>query len=347
MRHAIQWCERYGDLDGDGFLEYVTRSDGGIKNQGWKDSWDAVVDERGSVVPNPIAVCEVQGYWYAALRWAALAFFLAGDRAYALQLVAKARVFKRRFDQAFWMEDEGFYCMGLDPQKQQIRSIAANAGQLLVTGIVPKRRGWCVARRMMQPDMFSGWGVRTLSARHPAYNPFAYHLGSVWPVTQGTFALGFARYGCWDELHELAEGFFAATELFADSRLPEVLSGLPRDREHPHPGIYPSSNEPQGWSDSAVVLFVQALLGMIPVAPLGLLLVDPHLPPWLPSLRLEGVHVGAARVDLEFRRDRRGRSHFRATRREGAVRVIRQPPPEAPHAGPFARAAAALGTFPH
>jgi glycogen debranching enzyme len=194
----------------------------------------------------------------------------------------------------------------------------------------------------MEPDMFSGWGIRTLSADHPAFNPFSYHRGSVWPVEQGTIAFGLARYGCWDELHRLAEGVLACTDLFIENRLPEVISGVQRDAEHPHPGIYPDSCEPQGWSASAVVMLIQALLAMVAVAPLGLLVVDPHLPAWLPDLRLEGVRVGSSRLDLEFRRTRSGRTTYRVLRREGWVRVVRQPPPQARGASPAGKAWGAL-----
>lgn len=344
-RKAIQWLERYGDLDGDGLLEYVTRSEKGVKNQGWKDSPPAIVDEHGNIVENPIGTSELQAYWYAGLQWAAAAFSAAGDAGYAFDLLQKARRLKQRFDKAFWMEDEGFYALGLGPDKQQIRSIASNAGHLLATGIVPQEKAKRVAERLMAPDLFSGWGVRTLSAGHPAYNPFSYHLGSVWPVDTGTFALGFGRYGCISEMHQLVEGFFAMTDLFVENRLPEAIGGMPRDQEHPHPGIYPKSNEPQGWSDSAVVLVIQSLLGMRPAAPLGLLLVDPHLPPWLPDLRLEGVQVGESRLDLEFHRTPEGKTRYSAHRREGRVQVLRQPAPQGPKGSLGGRARAALGSI--
>ena len=344
-REAITWLERYADLDGDGFIEYVTRSEKGVKNQGWKDAPQSIVDERGELVENPIAPSELQAYWYVGLRQAAFAFFIAGDRAYAVELLGKARALKRRFNQAFWMEDEGFYALGLGPDKRQIRAVASNAGHLLATGIVPPARGRRVARRLMQRDLFSGWGVRTLPSSHPAYNPFSYHLGSVWTVDSGTFALGFGRYGCWEELHRLAEGLFAATDLFVENRLPEVIGGLPRDRRHPHPGLYPESNEPQGWSASAVVMVLQALLGLRPLAPLGLLLIDPHLPPWLPELRLEGVRVGRASVDLQVWRTRAGETRYRTARREGKVRVLRQPPLEAPDGSIGGRVLAGLESF--
>jgi glycogen debranching enzyme len=344
-RKAIQWLDRYGDLDGDGFLEYVTRSEKGVKNQGWKDSPPAIVDNHGNIVDNPIGTSELQAYWYAGLQLAATAFFAAGDGGYAVELLKQARQLKQRFDAAFWMEAEGFYAMGLGPDKQQIRSIGSNAGHLLASGIVPKEKAKRVAERLMAPDLFSGWGVRTLSSTHSAYNPFSYHLGSVWPVETGTFALGFGRYGCITELHQLAEGFFAMTDLFVDNRLPEAIGGMPRDREHPHPGIYPKSNEPQGWSASAVVLVVQSLLGMRPVAPLGLLLIDPYLPEWLPDLRLEGVRVGESRLDLEFHRTPEGKTRYKVHRREGRIRVLRQPAPQGPHGTPSGRLRAALGSF--
>jgi glycogen debranching enzyme len=341
-RDALDWCERYGDPDQDGFLEYDTRSPNGVKNQGWKDSDDAIVDEHGGVVPNPIASSELQAYWYAGLQQAALAFASTGDLGYAARLVVKARDLKRRFNTAFWMPELGVYALGLDPDKRQIRSIGSNDGHLLASGIVPPARGRRVAARLMAPDMFSGWGIRTLSADHPAFNPFSYHRGSVWPVEQGTIAFGLARYGCWDELHLLAEAVFASTDLFIENRLPEVISGIQRDRDHPHPGIYPDSCEPQGWSASAIVMLVQALLAMVAVAPLGLLVVDPHLPAWLPDLLVEGLRIGEAVVDLEFRRTRSGRSTYRVLHRQGSVRVLRQPPPQSRGSGPLGRTMAAL-----
>jgi glycogen debranching enzyme len=343
-RDALDWCERYGDPDGDGFLEYDTRSEHGVKNQGWKDSHDAIVDEHGAVVPNPIATSELQAYWYAGLQQAAITFAATGDLGYAAELLGKARDLQRRFNKAFWMPELGAYALGLDAEKRQIRSIGSNDGHLLASGIVPPARGRRLAARLMRPDMFSGWGIRTLSADHPAFNPFSYHLGSVWPVEQGTIAFGFARYGCWDELHRLAEGVLRSTDLFIENRLPEVISGIQRDREHPHPGIYPDSCEPQGWSASAMVMVVQSLLAMVAIAPMGLLVVDPHLPSWLPDLRLEGIRVGRARIDIEFRRTKSGRTVHRVLRRDGRVRVLRQPPPQARGAGPAGRAWNALAS---
>lgn len=321
-RQVVDWLDRYGDPDRDGFLDYRQRADKGVKNQGWKDSDTAIVDEHGTVVDNPIAASELQGYWYAALRHGALAFAAAGDRAFAASLVRRAARLRRRFDARFWMPEHGCYAMALGPDGRQVRSVNSNDGHLLAAGIVPVRKAAAVAARLMAPDMFSGWGVRTLSADHPAYNPFSYHRGSVWPVESGTIGLGLARYGRWGELHRLAEATFSAAALFEGHRLPEVLSGLPRDDAHPHPGIYPRSCSPQAWSASAVVLLVQCLLGFRAAAPVRTVLLDPHLPDWLPDVTLEGVQVGGATFDLTVRR-RRGRTVVRT--RGDRVAVVRQP----------------------
>jgi glycogen debranching enzyme len=178
----------------------------------------------------------------------------------------------------------------------------------------------------MEPDLFSGWGVRTLSTRNPAYNPYSYHRGSVWPVEQGTFALGFFRYGLIEPLQRLARAQFEAAELFEHLRLPEVLSGHERSAALPFPALYPRSNSPQAWSSSALFCFLQALLGLYPYAPLRLLIVDPHLPDWLPEVTLEGLRVGKARITIRFFRDG-DRSSYEVLSRTGTLHVVRQPSP--------------------
>jgi glycogen debranching enzyme len=306
-RRVLDWLDRYADPDRDGFLEYDQRSTGGVKNQGWKDSDTAIVDEHGRNVDNPIAASELQGYHYAALRHGAFAFAAAGDRAFAAGMVARASALRRRFHPAFWMPEQGCYAMALGPDKRQVRSVNSNDGHLLATGIVPPSVAPAVAGRLLAPDMFSGWGIRTLSADNPAYNPFSYHRGSVWPVEAGTIGLGLARYGRVEELHRLAEATFAAAALFEGHRLPEVISGLPRDPAHPHPGVYPEACSPQAWSASAIIALTQAILTLRPAAPVRTVLIDPHLPDWLDDLELQGVQVGGARFDLVVRRRRNGR----------------------------------------
>jgi glycogen debranching enzyme len=310
---VLGWLDRDADLDRDGFLEYRRRSPAGLKNQGWKDSETAIIDAAGQQVANPIASSELQGYHYAALRHAAVAFVACGEGARGARLAARAAVLRRRFHAAYWLPDLGSYAMALGPDRRPVRSVSSNDGHLLATGIVPRSHARQVARRLLAPDMFSGWGVRTLSADHPAYNPFSYHRGSVWPVEAGTIGLGLARYGRRAELDRVAEGMFAAAALFEGHRLPEVISGQPRVPAYPHPGVYPEASLPQAWSASAVVALIQALLTLRPVGPLRTILVDPHLPAWLPALQLRGVQVGGATFDLTVRRRRGGRVSIRTS----------------------------------
>ena len=323
-RRVLSWVERYG-VGTEGFLSYEKRSKKGVKNQGWKDSPNAIVDEHGDDVSDPIVASELQGYWYAGLRNVALVFLVAGDRAATLQLLRQAKKLRRQINQELWWPQEQTYLLGLGPKGEPLRSVASNAGHLLATAVPEEQQGQLTAERLMRADMFSGWGIRTLSEDNPGYNPFSYHLGAVWPVEQATIAAGFARYGCIQQLHELARGFFDLSELFIGNRLPESVGGITRDAEHPHPGIYPKANEPQAWSASAVVLMVQALLSIRPAAPAGALLVDPHLPEWLPDLELRGVRIGDAVVDLRAYRTRSGRTAFDHTVRQGKLRVLRQP----------------------
>jgi glycogen debranching enzyme len=324
-RKALTWLDRYGDLDRDGLLEYRKRSEKGVRNQGWKDAPNAIVDEHGTIQNDPTVASELQGYWYAALRAIAPVFAAAGDRVHARRLLAQAHRLRQRVNARLWLADEGTYALGIGPDGAVLKTIASNAGHLLLTAVATPEQGRAVAHRLMAPDMFSGWGIRTMSADHPAYNPFSYHLGSVWPVEQATIAAGFGRYGCYEELHRLAGGFFDMSELFVANRIPESVGGLPRDGDHPHPGVYPKANVPQAWSASAVVMMVQAVLGLRPFAPAHVLLVDPQLPPWLPELTLRDIRVGRAYVDLEVWRTHDGRTKWRSRVRSGHLLVIQRP----------------------
>lgn len=321
---TLEWMDRDGDLDGDGFYEYQTRAgDGGTKNQGWKDSGQAILHADGRMVADPIAVCEVQGLYYAAKQAMGLAFMALGEHARGADLLAQADALKRRFNERFWMEDERFFALALDPDKRPVRSIASNPGACLAYGIIDADKAEAVAERLMAPDLFSGWGIRTLSSGHPAYNPLAYHLGTIWPFANALTGFGLKRYGFASSLHLVAKGLFDASELFHLDRLPEVFGGHPRDRRHPHPGIYPGACAPQAWSASAVVMLVQAMLGLIPLAPMGTLIVDPELPEWLPEVTVEGVQVGKGTVDLRFRRDASGFTEHEVVRNETGLRVHR------------------------
>lgn len=342
---ALEWLDRDADRDGDGFYEYQTRSTQGLRHQAWKDSGDAIVHEDGSPADPPIATCEEQAFVYAAKFLLAEVLLWLGERTTARRLFRDARELHGRFNDVFWMDDAEFYAMGLDARKRPIRSIGSHAGHCLAAGIVPAERARPVADRLLAPDLFSGWGVRTLSSDHPAYNPYSYHRGSVWPVEQGTFALGFLRYGVHEHLHRLAGAQFELADLFPHARLPEVISGHPRDRLHPFPALYPQANWPQAWSASALWAILQALLGLYPYAPLRLLIVDPHLPPWLPELTVRNLRVGEATATIRFLRRPDGHSTYEVLEVRGPLRIIRQPSPWSLTAGWGERVAGVVGSL--
>jgi glycogen debranching enzyme len=324
---GLRWAGQYGDINGDGFCKYLTRSEQGEKNQGWKDSGDAIVYEDGTQVPDPLGTCEMQAFIYASkLHLSELLWWLE-DFDTAKQLFHEADELKKKFNEKFWMEDQGYLAMGIDGKGRQIKSIASDPGHCLASGIVDSTLAERVAKRMMADDMFSGWGVRTLSARHPAFNPYAYHRGTVWPVENAVFTLAFARYGLHSLMHHLAGAQFRTAALFDYFRLPEVIAGHQRDARHPIPAIYPRANWPQAWSASAPITILQAILGIYPYAPLKALLLDPHLPEWLPDMSLHGLRVGQARVDLRFYRKPDGSSDYEILNKRGRLHVIRQPSP--------------------
>ncbi len=329
----------------DGLYRYLSRSQQGTKNQGWKDSGDAIVYEDGRQVEPPISLCEEQGFVYAAkLHMSELLWWL--DRKdEACRLYQEAEELKKRVNEAFWMDDEGFYAMGLDAERRPIRSIGSDPGHLLATGIADESRVAQVAARMMSDELFSGWGVRTLSAKHPAYNPFSYHRGSVWPVEQGSFAMGFMRFGLWEHLHRLVRAQFELTSIFDYFRPPEVFSGHPRDGQHPFPALYPKTCWPQAWSSSSLFAMVQAMLGLYPYAPLHMLLVDPHLPGWLPEITLSNLHVGQAVADIRFFRKGSGDSEYEILEKRGTLHVLRQPSPWSLTAGFVVRVSGALSSL--
>jgi glycogen debranching enzyme len=324
---GLEWLDRESDRNADGFYEYRTRSRDGVKHQAWKDSRDAIVDADGDEVEPPIATCEEQAFVYVAKLHLAEVCWWLDRKDIARRLWREAHDLKHRFNDRFWMQPEGFYAMGLGADGRLIRSVSSNPGHCLAAGIVDSERAAVTADRLMAPDLFSGWGIRTLSALNPAYNPYSYHRGSVWPVEQGSFAIGFLRYGLHDHLWRLGHAVFDAAALFEHERLPELFAGHGRTADQPFPALYPQGNSPQAWSASALFVIVQALLGLYPYAPLRALLLDPHLPEWLPSLTLRGLRVGEASVDLEFIRSERGRTEYRVLDTRGTLHVVRQPSP--------------------
>lgn len=324
---TLAWMDRDADVDDDGFYEYRTLAgETGLKNQGWKDSSQAILYPDGSFVRNPIAVAEVQGLFFAAKQGIAFVYAAIGETERAERLLDEAAALKKRFNERFWMPDLGYFALALDPDDNPVKTIASNAGLCLASGIVDDDKARAVADRLMAPDMFSGWGVRTLSSDHPAFNPLAYHLGSVWPADNAHVCVGFKRYGFDDALHRLAKAVIDATSLFDFDRLPEVFGGHPRDRRHLHPGIYPDACSPQAWSASAVIQICHMLTGVLVLAPLSTLVIDPALPEWMPQVTIRNLRVGAETVSLRLRREADGRTRHEVLSGGAGLRILELEP---------------------
>ncbi len=301
---CLLWIDHYGDLDGDGFQEYKTFSQPGYENLGWKDAHDAVVYADGTPVKQPKALCELQGYVYDAKLRLAEIFQALGDEQRACGLLKQAEELKQRFNQAFWVEEEGCYAFGLDPDKKQITSIASNAGHCLWSGIAEPDKAARTAHRLLRDDMWSGWGIRTLSAKNPAYNPLAYQRGSVWPQDNGIIAEGFKRYNLIHETNQVIRGVFDAIERFEAYRPPEVFAGVKREGSFDFPVLYPSgANIPQAWATGTIFHMLRTILGLRADAPHGKLYVRPTLPEWLPDIEIQRLRVGGSVLNLRFWRE--------------------------------------------
>ena len=299
---CLGWIDADGDSDGDGFQEYQTRSPAGYENMAWKDADDAVRHADGSLVQGPKALCELQAYVYAAWVRMAEIYDALGDAAAAVRLRGKAQTLFDRFNAEFWDEEMGFYVFGLDGAKRKIRSVTSNVGHCLWTGLIHPDRARRVADRLMAPDMFSGWGVRTLAATHPAYNPFSYHNGSVWPHDNGIIALGLKRYGFGAEAARVARGINDAAGAFPGHQVPELFAGIDRVVA-PFPVPYLGTNVPQAWAAGSAFALLQAMLGLEPDAPNRRLVIDPDLPDWLPDVTLRQLRLGRDSLDIRFWRD--------------------------------------------
>jgi glycogen debranching enzyme len=299
---CLSWIDEYGDRDGDGFQEYQTRSKAGAYNQGWKDSGQALVNTDGSIVTTPIALVEIQGYVYDAWLRMAQIYDALGRSARAQALREKAEALFVRFNARFWDEESGFYAFCLDGEKTQVLSVASNPGQCLWSGIVPPDRAAKVVKRLMKPDMWSGWGIRTLSTDNPSYNPNSYQNGAVWPHDNGIIAMGFRRYGFAEEAACIARDISAAAGYFVQHQMPELYSGMQRDPTD-FPVQYLGANVPQAWAAGSCFAMLQMIVGFQPDAPAGKLYIDPVLPEWLPRLTIRDLRVGENAFDLQFWRD--------------------------------------------
>jgi len=298
---ALDWVETYGDADGDGFVEYSRSSELGLANQGWKDSFDGITFADGQIAEPPIALAEVQGYVYAA--YLAKSHFCTerDDPGGAACWAQRAQRLKDEFNRAFWLPDKGYFALGLDGAKRPIDALGSNMGHCLWTGIVDAGKAAAVARRLTGPDMFSGFGIRTLAASSGAYNPMSYHNGSVWPHDNAICAAGLMRYGFVREAQQVAVGILESAEYFG-GRLPELFCGFDR-AEFAEPVHYPTSCSPQAWASAAPFHLLRTLLRFDPSVPAGQLWCDPAVPARFLPLRIESLHVAGARVSLDVRDD--------------------------------------------
>jgi glycogen debranching enzyme len=294
---ALAWIDEFGDRDGDGYVEYQRASDRGLGNQGWKDSWDAIRSADGCLARTPIALCEVQGYVYGA--YLARAHFAdeLGDATTAARFRSKAAALKTAFNRDFWLEDRGWFAMGLDRDKKPIDALASNAGHCLWTGIVDEDKAPLVADRLLSLEMFSGWGIRTLSSAMTGYNPVSYHVGSVWPHDNAIIAAGLTRYGFVDHAQRVILAMLDAAAHFG-GRLPELFGGLGRE-EVPFPVSYPASCSPQAWAAASPLLFLRSILRLDPWIPHGKVWLDPVLPPKMKRLCVARIPLAGRRVTVE------------------------------------------------
>jgi len=302
VRAGLDWMQKYGDRNGDGFLDYGRRRESGLRNQGWKDSEDAVFHADGTLAEAPIALCEVQGYAFLAYREAALLAFDFGDRALAKHLEEEAERLQSRFEAAFWCDELGTYALALDGAGQPCRVRSSNAGQLLFTGIVRSERAARIVNDILSARFFTGWGIRTVGANEKRFNPTSYHNGSVWPHDNALIALGLARYGHMAEALRLTTALFDAAAHMHLRRLPELFCGFER-RRGKAPTLYPVACAPQAWAACTPFALMQSCLGLeIDAASETVRLRQPRLPDFLDSLVVRRLSVGESRLDLLFHR---------------------------------------------
>ena len=317
---ALGWMAGPGDIDGDGFLEYDSKSPNGLTNQGWKDSGDAIFHRDGRLAQPPIALAEVQSYAFAALHGGATLATALGDVARARELLERASRLQARFEAAFWLEDLETYAIALDRDKEPCRVRSSNAGQVLLGGLVDPARAARVAKMLMAPSSFSSWGIRTIAETEARYNPISYHNGSVWPHDNALIAIGFGRYGIKPPILRLLTGLFDAARFMERRRLPELLCGFAR-RPGSAPTLYPVACLPQAWSSASILGVLGAALGISFDAPARrVCFTRPVLPPWLGRIELSNLRLADASVDLMLLRGEHGVA-LHVIRREGPIEV--------------------------
>jgi glycogen debranching enzyme len=318
---ALRWIDEYGDIDGDGFVEYSRQSEKGLVHQGWKDSQDSVFHADGTLAQGPIALCEVQGYVYGAKKSAAMLARVLGDRERAAALDQQAQRLKVRFQEMYWCEELSTYALALDRQKSMCQVRTSNAGQCLFGGIATPGRAKRVAASLFDEDSFSGWGIRTVHAAELRYNPMSYHNGSIWPHDNALIAQGLSMYGFKKSALQILEGMFNLSVMVDLHRLPELFCGFPK-RTGEGPTLYPVACSPQSWAAGAVYMLLQACLGMtLDASEKRVQFEHPALPSFLEELRIQNLRVGNSSVDLTLHRypDNVG---INVDRRNGPVDIV-------------------------
>ncbi|HVE91135.1 MAG TPA: amylo-alpha-1,6-glucosidase [Actinomycetota bacterium] len=318
---ALSWIDDHGDSDGDGFVEYERKSPRGLENQGWKDSGNSIVHTDGTLAKPPIALAEVQAYVYMAKSRIAEIFSVLGDDDLAERLRKEAAILAERFNRDFWMPEHNYFALALDGDKRQVETVTSNPGHGLYCGIIEPDKARAVAARLLEPDMFSGWGIRTMSKGAVAYNPMSYHNGSVWPHDNAIIAAGLKRYGFRQATERVLSAIFETAVQAEYMRLPELFCGFTR-RSPNSPVSYPVACSPQAWAAGSVFFLIQAMLGISARAHENLLTVnDPGLPPWLGKVEIANMRVGSSSISLLFTRDGDVTS-FSLVSKEGDVRVV-------------------------
>jgi glycogen debranching enzyme len=320
IKIALNWIDGAGDPDRDGFVEYQRQNENGLVNQGWKDSFDSVFHSDGTLAKGPIALCEVQGYVYAAKKFAARMAAQLGEDALAEILKADAATLADRFDAAFWCPELGTYALALDGEKRQCKVCTSNAGQVLMSGIASSQRADAVAQNLFTPSMYSGWGIRTLAGNERRYNPMSYHNGSVWPHDNSLIAFGLAQYGHRTSVGRLLESVFDAASYMDLRRLPELYCGFARARGR-GPTLYPVACAPQAWAAGAPLLMLQAMLGLeFDVTNNEIILRNPRLPSFMDSITLTNLRIEGCQADLYLHKDGLGVS-VKILRNEGGIQI--------------------------
>ena len=303
VKRALDWLEHYGDLDGDGYIEYISHSSGGLNEQGWKDSRGSLTYPDGSKVKPPIALVEVQGYVYKALSEMAELLSQKGDSALADKLKQRALRLKTNFNRDFWSEKHHFLAQALDSDKKPIEIVTSNPGHCLLCGILDEEKARYVVDRLAAPEMACGWGIRTESSRSPRFNPMSYHTGSIWPHDNSIIVAGMKHYGYHQEAQKIISQLFQASLFFPYSRLPELFCGFARGQKVPSgPAEYPVSCSPQAWAAGSAILLFQSMLGLQPDAAHKRLYLSPTLPEWIETASVHKLRIGEGTVDLHFER---------------------------------------------